>query len=208
MTSRAPDPGAFPSEERLQRWVDGLASDDAERARAAFTALDRACRPHLVAAARSFVADVMEAEDVVQDLLARCWMSRQRLQIEGGIRNYLLASIRYECLRVIRWHEGVEELPEEPGEVGTDIDDGGPSRLFGPEEAVHTLELVEWFERALAELSDTRRQALQLKWRELTNAEIAAFLGISINAVKLRISRGCRDLDPFRKRLHDEADDP
>lgn len=208
MTSRAPDRGAFPSEERLQRWVDGLASDDDERARAAFTALDRACRPHLVAAARSFVADVMEAEDVVQALLARCWMSRQRLQIEGGIRNYLLASIRYECLRAIRWHERTEEWSEEPGEGGTGVDDGGPSGLFGPEETVYTLELVEWFEHALAKLSDGRRQALRLKWRQLSNAEIAAFLGISVNAAKTRISRACKDLQPFLQLLHGEADDP
>jgi len=204
--SRAQDRAGFPSEETLRRWVDGLASDDEARARTALTALDRACRPHLLAAARPLVPDEMEAEDVVQDLVTRLWASRRRLRIEGSVRSYLMASIHHRCLKAMRWHERVEELPDEPAEVEGGFDVGGPSGLFGPEEAVYTLEVVEWFERELAELSEPDRQALRCKLRDFTYAEIGAFMGTSANAAKLRISRLRRKLHPLLRWLHDEAE--
>lgn len=110
MTSRAPDRGGFPSEKTLRRWVERLTSDDEARAGAAFTALDRACRPHLLAVARPLVPDETEAEDVVQDLLARLWASRRRLRIEGSTRSYLMSSVYHRCFKAMRWHERVDDL--------------------------------------------------------------------------------------------------
>lgn len=206
MTSPARGPADLPSEGRLRRWADDLASDDDEKARRAFTCLDHACRQVLLTAARSFLGDPAKGHDVVQEVLLSVWTSRQELQIEQSVRSYLLAAIRHRCLNAMRWHQRMEEWPAEPRELDLLINTGSPVWLTGVEKALQTLELRERFEQALERLSPARRHVLRLKERGLSNAEIAEFIGISRNAVRLRICQGRKDLRLFLGWLMKEAE--
>lgn len=206
MTSPAPGRGDFPPGETLRAWVDDLIGADEARAAAAFTSLDRACRPLLVAAAQTLAGEVTKAEDVVQDVLMALWAKRRRLRIEGQVRSYLLAAIHHRGLNALRWHGRVEELPEEVGEAETGNRPTYPSGLLGPEEEFYDLELLEWLERALEGLSDKRRQAVLLKCRGLTNVEIAEFMGISSGAAGVLILRARRDLHAFMGWLHNQTE--
>lgn len=205
MTSPAAGRGDFPPEETLRNWIDDLGGDDEARAEAAFTSLDRACRPLLVAAAQTLAGEVTEAEDVVQDVLMALWGGRQRLRIEGQVRSYLLAAIHHRGLNALRWHGRVEELSEEQAEEGWTTQVASISGLFEPEAHLHTLELRERLEGALEGLSDRRRQALGLHLRHFTNEEIARFMGISRNAAKVLIYKIRRDLHEFLEWLREES---
>jgi RNA polymerase sigma-70 factor (sigma-E family) len=149
---------------------------------AAVAALYRSHRLPMVRLARLLVDDLETAEDVVQDAFAalhRRWGSVSAPQAAVG---YLRASVVNGSRSVLRRRRTVRANPWP--DAGTWHDDDAGARMLLAEEHREVL-------AALRKLPGRQREVIVLRyWGQLTEAEIAATLGISVGSVKSTASRG------------------
>jgi len=173
-----------------------IGADLVERLRAGDTrALEELFRQQyapLCRFAERYLRDRAAAEDLVQDLFAALWARRGRLDLRGGLRAYLFASVRNRALNV-RKHQLVEsdwQRDESAPEVR--VLHRTPRR---PDELLDERERNSRLRAAIAHLPERCRLVMQLRWQEqLAHSEIAAILGISVKGVEIQLSRGLRAL--------------
>lgn len=202
MTGRTAGGRELPADQTLRGWIEDVISDADKTAERAFEMFDDACRAGLVRAARSIVGNQDDAEDVAQDVLVSLWVARRRLIIEGAIASYLMTAVRNRSLTMLRRRRSIGE-PKGFGEVASSATAKFKSANAGPDLALRTSEVDGLFERALAGLPRGRREAIRLQWRGLAPVQIGRFLGITTNAVYIRICRAREDLGPFVERLQE-----
>ena len=177
-----------------------LPADVAARIRAgdakAFELVFRAYYQPLCAFAARFVSDPAAAEDLVQDAFGAIWSGRGALVIKTSLRAYLYASVRNRALN-LRKHEAVVD-DWDRDESADDVRELHPHPLQ-PDEVLDRKLLEARLEAAFNALPERAATALRLRWREeLSYAEIAEAMGISVKGVEKLLSRGLRAL---RERL-------
>jgi RNA polymerase sigma-70 factor (ECF subfamily) len=150
---------------------------------AALSAIARAYRGRVGGFCLGMLGDADEAEDAVQETLIGALDAMPRYRGETSIRVWLLAIARHKCLDRLRRRavRHTSELsPDAPGRSADPVD-------------------VEWVRRGLAALAEGDRAAVVLKYSAgLTFDEIAAALGISLSAAKMRTIRA---LERLRTRM-------
>jgi RNA polymerase sigma-70 factor (sigma-E family) len=119
-----------------------------------------------------------DAEDLLQTALAKTYLSWHRIQDKGALDGYVrrvLVNTQTSWWRKRRLDEyPTEVLPEQPWE------DDGPDRY----------EIRDTVWKALADLPKRQRAVVVLRYYEdLSEAETAAVMGISIGTVKSTSSR-------------------
>src|SRR3954470_998446 len=134
--------------------------------------------------------DSSAAEDLAQETLLEAWRIRHRLVDPSGRGPWLDAIARNVChrWRVRRGRPAGRELScDRPAELT-----GGPSA--GPDEMAELLdheELVDLLDRVLGLVPAPTREALVARYvDELTPQEIARRMGVSPEAVSMRLTRG------------------
>ena len=136
------------------------------------------------------------AEELVQELFADLWARRAGWAVHGSVRGYLFAALRNRSLNLRR--RGGRERAWAARETTAEVRD----LHVAPPTADARLEAEELharLERALEALPDRCRLAMRLRWREqLSHAEIAVALGISVKGVESQLARG---LQALRARL-------
>lgn len=143
-------------------------------------------RRRLVRLCAAVSGDFDAAEDLAQETLLEAWRNVHKLRDPAGADRWLAAIARNVCLRWAR-RRGRDAAVAEA--VGADA-------AAAPHEAdveieLERAELVELLDRALALLPpDTRKVLVQRYVHESTHAEIAARLGLSDDAVAMRLTRG------------------
>ena len=158
-------------------------------------------RRRLVALCGAITHDHQAAEDLAQETLLEAWRNAHKLHDPSGGERWLAAIARNVCLRWGRRSgrdlTSVALLDEavaaaEHVELETDLD---------------RAELAGLLDRALAELPEDTRDVLVRRYvDELTPAEIAQALGISVDAVSMRLTRGKAALRRIlASELRDEA---
>jgi RNA polymerase sigma-70 factor, ECF subfamily len=171
--------------EQLEReWVDRVRAGDP----AAFEAMFRAFYSQLAAFAYRYMRSRDGAQEIVHDVLARIWERRGRLEVRDQLRTYLYTAVRNEALNRIR-HDVVErrwrdrvlaQHREEPSSSANDA-----------EANLAQAELAAALERTLERLPDRCRLAVTLRWRhQLSYAEVAETMGISVKTVEVYVHRG------------------
>ena len=55
--------------------------------------------------ATKIVNDDVAAEEIVQDLFVKLWEKRKTLEIKTSVKNYLVRSVRNQCLNFIKHNE-------------------------------------------------------------------------------------------------------
>jgi RNA polymerase sigma-70 factor (ECF subfamily) len=149
-------------------------------------------RPRLVRLCALLSGDAAAAEDLAQETLIAAWRMVDRLYDPQGLPQWLSAIARNLCLRRRR-QSGRERVhlfqPEHGNSMSmldeTLIDD------FDLEVELERSELAELLDRALALLTPETRTLLVQKYiEESPHTEIAARLGLSENAVAVRLHRG------------------
>ncbi|MBA3946336.1 MAG: RNA polymerase sigma factor [Herpetosiphonaceae bacterium] len=161
---------------------------------APFEAMLASERSRLVRLCGYIVNNADVAEDLAQETLLEAWRYRHRLSDPQGTSAWLSAIARNVCLRWLR-RNGRDQtrlvLPSTTaGNTVADVVDSLPDP-FDIEVELERDELALLLDRALGLLPPETRTVLVQKYvEELPHAVIAARLGLSENAVAVRVHRG------------------
>jgi RNA polymerase sigma-70 factor (ECF subfamily) len=139
---------------------------------------------HLPAVRRFFDTKVPHlAEDLAQRTLLACVQGRERFRRDGTFRAYLFGIARRQLLLHLR--EGTRADALQSFAVAA-----GPDTATTPTGLIAAREEQRLVLRAFEELSEEQQTAVQLfYWEEMTVAEIAIVLELSVTAVTSRLAR-------------------
>jgi len=152
-----------------------------------FTSYLSARQPALLRTAYRLTGDTATAEDVVQTALAKLYLAWGRVREQGAMDAYVRRIVVNECHSLWR-------RPWRRREITTATLPDRPAPETGREDAD---EVWRW----VATLPPRQRAVIVLRYYEqLTEAEIAAALGISEGTVKSQASRA---LSALRTRIPD-----
>jgi RNA polymerase sigma-70 factor (ECF subfamily) len=162
----------------------------------AFELVFRTYYQPLCAFAVRFVRDSAAAEDLVQDAFGTMWATRATTEIKVSLRSYLYASVRNRALN-LRKHQAVVD-DWDLSESAEDVRELHP-RPLQPDTLLDRKLLETRLEAAFTALPERAATALRLRGRdELSYAEIAEAMGISVKGVEKLLSRAMRAM---RERL-------
>jgi RNA polymerase sigma factor (sigma-70 family) len=135
-------------------------------------------QPTVTKFALKYCASPEDVEDAVQETL---WIASRKVgvwRVSSAFLSWLFRVVRNECLRLVRlYRSGSEPLPD------TALDRAG-------REPEQYLLLKQDVISALSQLPTHYREVLLLRdVEELTAPEVAAMLGISMDAVKARLKQ-------------------
>jgi RNA polymerase sigma-70 factor (ECF subfamily) len=155
----------------------------------AFELMFRTFHEPLCAFAYRYLRSRDGAEDAVHDVLARIWAQRERLDVRGNLRTYLYTALRNEAVSQLRrqiverrWRD---RASSEPSDTAT------RNASNNAESQVERDELAAAVQRALDHLPERCRLALTLRLqRQMSYAEVADAMGISVKTVEIYIGRG------------------
>ncbi|MCE9578366.1 MAG: RNA polymerase sigma factor [Deltaproteobacteria bacterium] len=155
---------------------------------ARFGVLVRRYNPRLYRAARAILGDDAEAEDAVQDAYVRAFDRLAQFRGEAAFSTWLTRIAVHEALTRRRRRARLVAL--DATEELTMSDDPTPAQRAS------TAQLVGILEREIDALPDGLRDVLVLRdLEELDTAETAACLGLSLEAVRVRLLRARRALE-------------
>lgn len=158
----------------------------------AFEQLFRAHYEPLCRFAYRYLLDTGLAEDLVQDLFAHLWADRDRLELRGSVRAYLFAAVRNRALNLRK-----RQLVEHDWAHDEALPDVRQLHR-APSSPDHALEIGERDARlrsAIESLPERCRMVMRLRWQEqMSHAEIATVMGISLKGVENQLSRGLQAL--------------
>jgi RNA polymerase sigma-70 factor (ECF subfamily) len=179
----------------MPRPVDGEQSDAG--AAATLSAIFRTHSGQLYAVAYRYVRSRAVAEELIQDVFLAVWDRRARWGSEQDVTEYVFASVRNRCLNHLR-HERIEATWQ--ANAAGNAEEGGTSQFArDAAERQEADERTERVRQAVAELPERARRALLLRvHRQLSNAEIAEVMEISVRAVEANLQRA---MSALRKAL-------
>ena len=188
--SFATTPSVSPAHDSMEReWVARVRLGD-ERA---VESLFEAYYPALCHFVRSYLRSPESAEDVVQTVFLRIWEHRATWQPTNGVRAYLFAACRNRALGALK-HDRV--VAHSAAQVTSELVARASGRGdTAPDEAAQAVELARALRAAVDTLSERRRTVIILRWQhQMSYAEIASVLGISVKTVEVHIGRALASL--------------
>lgn len=145
----------------------------------AFEALFMQYYGRFVSFADSLLHDIEAAKDLVQEQFMKIWVTRDRLDENKSIRNYLYVFTKRAILNYLRDLKQTEPL-ESSQKAGTEPH-------IDPD--VEARELMKNMYAKINSLPEQQRKVILLSRKEgLSNKEIAERLGISVRTVERHIS--------------------
>jgi RNA polymerase sigma-70 factor (ECF subfamily) len=159
----------------------------------AFDRLGRAMIPGLCTFAERYVRSREVAEELVQDVLFHVWMHRAELVVQDTVTTYLYRAVRN---RALNW---ARDRATQRGLLGrlalrTPAPDRG-GVLAGPEARLQSAQVATALRRAVEKLPDRWRLAFELvREHQLTRAEAAAVLGVTVRSIDMALGRAVKAL--------------
>lgn len=162
-------------------WIEQIRSGDEE----AFERLFKAFAPGLVAFLTRYLRSRAVAEELIQDLFYSLWQKRRDLAITGAVSGYLVTAARNRAINYLRRHR---KAGDADGAVVGWIED-----TSAPAEGI-LLEMLD-VQDAVARLPARCRLIFVLsRKQDMTYAEIAQSLGLSVRTVEVQIGRALKAL--------------
>jgi RNA polymerase sigma-70 factor (ECF subfamily) len=151
----------------------------------AFADLYDVLAPAVYGVVQRVVRDPAHSEEVVQESFVELWRQATRFDAaRGGVRAWALTIAHRRAVDRVRSEQSWRD--RQLRDAATPA--GAPD---GPQDAVIDSLDRDQARRALTDLSDVQRQALELAYFDgLTHVEIAELLGIALGTVKSRIRDG------------------
>jgi RNA polymerase sigma-70 factor, ECF subfamily len=170
-----------------RRWIDGIHRGDEIAFRDAFLHY----QPWLVNIAYALVASDADAQEIVQEVMLNLWTKRETLSVRQSLVSYLYAAVRKRAISALRRRRvervWLARVLRSRGTFGPGPLPESPDRL-PVESALAVGELQEAIARAVAKLPVRRRETLILhRVGQITNAQIAELMGVSIRTVDTQL---------------------
>jgi RNA polymerase sigma-70 factor (sigma-E family) len=195
LTVRDVPPGALTAPEQRQAPVEPEVTDEPDvTALAGAGGDDRGFREYVATRSRALLrtayvltGNVADAEDLVQAALAKTYLAWDRIEDRGALDGYVRRAIVNTHISWWR-RRRVEEYPTDEIPDQAVADHAGNS------------DLQDSMRRAVDRLPQRMRAAVMLRYYEdMTEAEVAETLGVSLGTVKSTVSRAVA-------KLRDDAD--
>jgi len=134
-----------------------------------------------------FVKDEGTAENIVQNVFVNLWIEREKRDIQTSLKAYLYQMVQNQSLNLLKREQKIFSFEEN--------DAGHHEMTPSPEEHAAEKELQLAFQHALDKLPLRCRQIYLMKrYENMTYAEIAQILNISVNTVKTQMKRALKSL--------------
>lgn len=142
-------------------------------------------RNRMLQQAQTYLKDTDDAEDVVQEALAKLWQMRQRVDDAEKMAHLASVIVRNTSLNTIRNRKKRETHPEPPFERGRWIvSDDSPQRQL------EYKEMRQRLQQAIIQLPDKQRAVMRMRnVEQLSYTEIAQVLGTTESSVRAMICK-------------------
>jgi len=188
-----PSSGSLAPDAAEREWVARIRLGD----EAAFESLFRAYYVRLCDFVQSYVRSPDVAEELVQTVFLRIWVHRATWDPTIGVRAYLFAACRNRALGALKHERVVERVARRATREALPL--GIAAAPMGPDEGLQASELADLLREAVNRLPERRRVVVILRWQQqMSYAEIARVLGISVKTVEAQMGRA---LAFFRRHL-------
>jgi len=158
-----------------------------------FSTLFRKYYEQLYMFAGHFVKDPQSAENIVQDVFVKLWIDRKKIIIRSNVKSYLYTSVKNLSLNFIKREGRLLSINEQLETIG--------ENSSNPEAEYIKNESYISINKAIEELPEKCRRIYKMKrYDDLSYAEIAEILGISINTIKTQMKRAIKSLN--KKLIH------
>lgn len=148
----------------------------------------------LCAFAYNYVKDRLLAEMIVGDAIVHLWEIRDRLELRGSLRAYLMAMVRNGCMNFMNTRQMRTEVPMSSLDNASAGSDEFPTES-SPLGLLLEKELEKKIKVAVASIPpDSRRVFALSRFGGKSYEEIAQETGISINTVKYHMKRALQHL--------------
>ena len=132
-----------------------------------------------------FLGDPDEAEDIMQNTFIRVFRASQTYTPEAKFTTWLYTIVKNLCFNVLRSRRSSEIISMD-SEYLPEL----PAKTEDPIERISRSQIRETVIRAVNSLPENMKMAVILsKYHGLQYDEIAAIMGCTVNAVKLRVHR-------------------
>lgn len=139
------------------------------------------------------LGDASAAEDVLQEVFLKLWRQPESFDPDrGNLGSWLLSVAHHRSIDVVRRRRtrGEQQLSEGVYDIAE-----RPDVSINPVDAAGNQELAVAVRRALAQIPDAQRQAIEMAFFQgKTHVEISAELGEPLGTAKTRIRLGMRKL--------------
>jgi len=133
---------------------------------------------NLCAYANNFLKEVEASEEVVQEVLFKLWVNRDKLEITSSINSYLFRAVRNSCLNIIK-HVSIREEYKSHNERVIEMEERSQ------EDGLIVSELEEKIRKSIDHLPLERRKVfIMSRYDGLKYKEIAEKLNISVKTVE------------------------
>ena len=198
MNNRSKETFLYSSDQGTDEALVSAAKNGNQRA---FELLVKRHQQRVLAFARRYTRVREDAEDVVQQTFQKAFIHLNRFQGKSSFSTWLTRIAINESLMLLRHGRALREIPvEDPHDQGDaasamEIPDASPD----PETSYLRRERVQILSETLGNLRPGMREAIELReLAELSTAETARRMGVSVAAVKTRLFHARKKL---RERL-------
>ena len=159
-------------------------------------------RPYFMVVARSYVRNLMVAEDLVTDTFVSLWESREKLDNNSNIPAYLLVSLKRRCLNWLRDQKIHLKKENDINTLTLRIIESSINSLeFAKFNPIYHNEIVEIVKKQLNKMPErTGSIFMANRFYEKTYIEIAKEYGLTTSQVKFELQKAIAIL---RKALKD-----
>ncbi len=135
--------------------------------------------PGIARLVRTYTRTAADEDDLAQEVASAIWRALPTFRWQASTRTFAYRIAHNLCITHLRQRRPL-------GETDLELVDTGP----GPDHHVLSQERRSRLHRAVAMLPVALRQVVVMALEDLSRKEIADVLGISENAVAIRLSRG------------------